>query len=113
MNQLVVYKERTILVTYQWDKILINIPRSKVEEIMADEDIDTIKIAEQDKIKKAGISRRYAYNLTDEMEAWILEEHPNHVEAIKREIKRREKEWLPVRKEIINNFLQSKWLING
>ena len=99
MWKIKVYKQKTVLVKWNWDKILVDVPFEAIEKSMNNE---TIKIAEGHYIRTKAINERYAYNVTDEIEVYIDDNFPDHSQEIKKIIDDRRKAWQRVNKEIVN-----------
>lgn len=72
---------------------------------------DTIKISEGHTIRTKAINERYEYNITDEIEAYIMEEYPHLQGELIAKIKQRRKEEKRVTKEVVNNIVDR--MVNG
>lgn len=73
MTKIKVYKTKTVLVKWNWEKIVVDIPYKTVEKAMSAE---TIKISTWHSIRTKAINEWYEYNVTDEIEAYIMDEYP-------------------------------------
>lgn len=98
-----VYKQKTVLVKRNGEKITVDIPYEVVEKAMT---TDVLKIGEWHSIRTKAVNERYWVNITNELEAWIDDNYKSHYQEIMQIVKQREKEWLRVNKEIVANIAQ-------
>jgi len=105
-NDIKVYKTKSVLVKWNWDKIITDIPYDQLEKAMQ---APTIKISKWHTIRTNAVNEWYEYNITDELEAWIMEEYPQYQKQLMEELRIRRKEWKRVNKEIIVNILNRKY----
>lgn len=80
----------------------MDIPFEVVEKAMLSDQI--IKIADGHTIRTKSVNERYAYNVTDELEAWIDETYPDINVKLIEEMKARIKKKMRVNKEIMANI---------
>lgn len=103
MGKIKVYKRKTVLVKWNWEKITVDIPYKTVEKAMSAE---TIKISPWHSIRTKAINEWYELNITDEIEAYIMDEYPDIQTQLLEEMKKRRKEGKRVSKVIVNNVAQ-------
>ena len=97
-NDVQIFRERTVLVKWTWEKVVVNAPFKAVNELMQK---NTIKIWVEHFIKTSAINERFAYNLTDSDEFWVQENYPTIADEVLLIISQRRKEKKRVNKGII------------
>lgn len=109
MWSLKVYKTKTVLVKRNNEKIVVDIPFDVVDWELNKEWNNTLKISKGHTIKSSAINEWYVLNITDEIEAWIMDEYPDIQNELMADVKKRRKEGKKVNKEIVVNIIQRKY----
>lgn len=81
--------QKTVLVKWNSEKIVVNIPFDKVYDAMTTK--ETIKIGKEHVIRTSAINEYYGYNCTDEIEIRVTVTYPEYEQKIMAMIHDREK----------------------
>lgn len=105
VNEIKVYRERTMLLFRNWDKYIVDLPRAVVDKALSSG--WNIKIWPQDTVKAAAVNRWYASNVTDELDAYIYETYPSIADELMSKVSQRKKDKLRVNRDIIDNVAKN------
>lgn len=76
---------------------------------MNDPTIQTMKVLDWHSVKTAAINEWYRLEITDEIEAWIMDEFPSIKDELMKDVNERKKSWQKVSKEIVWNIVARKY----